>query len=88
MPGVIRSASLTNYAEIARQFGLDPDPLLREFGLPRRCLEDVELPVPIDAVRALLEASAERSGAEGFGLLMAETRCLSNLGPLGLLLRK
>jgi AraC-like DNA-binding protein len=40
------------------------------------------------AVRALLEASAERSGVEAFGLLMGETRRLSNLGPLGLLLRE
>ena len=44
--------------------------------------------VPIDAVRRLLEASAERSGVEGFGLLMAEARRLSNLGPLGLLIRE
>ena len=88
MSGVIRSASLTNYAEVARKVGLDPPRMLREFGLPPRCLEDAELPVPIDKVRALLEASAERSGVEGFGLLMAETRRLSNLGPLGLLLRE
>ena len=44
--------------------------------------------IPIDAVRRLLEASAERSGVEGFGLLMAEARRLSNLGPLGLLIRE
>ena len=88
MPGVIRSASLTNYAEVARKVGLDPPRMLREFGLPPRCLEDAELLVPIDKVRGLLEVSAERSGVEGFGLLMAETRRLSNLGPLGLLLRE
>ncbi len=39
-------------------------------------------------MRRLLEASAERSGVEAFGLLMAETRRLSNLGPLGLLVRE
>ena len=32
--------------------------------------------------------AAERSGIEAFGLLMAETRQLSNLGPLGLLVRE
>ena len=73
---VIRSASLTNYAEVARRHGLDPAAMLREFELPARCLEDPDLIVPIDAVRALLEASAERSGVEGFGLLMAEARRL------------
>lgn len=88
MANVVRSASLTNFAEVARRGGLDPAALLREFELPARCLDDPETVVPLDAVRALLEASAERSGIEGFGLLMAETRRLSALGPLGLLARE
>ena len=41
--------------------------------------------MPLDAVRQLLEMFAARSGVEGFGLLMAEARLLSDLGPLGLL---
>ncbi len=88
MIGLIRSASLTHYAEVARHSGIDPHRMLSEFGLPPRCLKELELMVPIDAVRRLLEASAERSGVEGFGLLMAEARRLSNLGPLGLLIRE
>src|SRR4249920_917636 len=88
MNALIRSASLTHYAEVARNAGLDPYRMLSEFGLPQRCLKEPELKVPIDAVRRLLEASAERSGVEGFGLLMAEARRLSNLGPLGLLIRE
>src|SRR5262245_12755930 len=86
--GLVRSASLTNYVEIARKAGLDPGRLLREFQLPTRSLDDPEQVVSMDAVRALLEASAERSGIEAFGLLMGETRRLSNLGTLGLLLRE
>lgn len=88
MAGLIRSACLTNYVEVARRVGLDPRKMLREFDLPQRCLDDLELKVPIDTVRQLIEASAERSGVEGFGLLMAEARRLSNLGPLGLLVRE
>ncbi len=88
MIGLIRGASLTHYAEVARRAGLDSSAMLREFGLPPRCLKEPELLIPIDAVRGLLEASAERSGIEGFGLLMAEARRLSNLGPLGLLIRE
>jgi AraC-like DNA-binding protein len=83
-----RSASLTNFAEIAGNVGLDPARMLREFGLPQRCLKDPDLKVPLDAVRQLLETSAERSGAEAFGLMMAETRRLSNLGPVGILVRE
>jgi AraC-like DNA-binding protein len=88
MTGLIRSASLTNYAEVARRVGLDPDRMLREFGLPSRCLREPDLRIPIESVRQLLEVSAQRSGVEGFGLLMAEARRLSNLGPLGLLVRE
>jgi AraC-like DNA-binding protein len=88
MISVVRSASLTNFADVARQVGLDPARMLSEFGLPRRCLEEPEIKVPADAVRQLLEASAERSGVEGFGLMMAEARQLSDLGPLGLLIRE
>jgi AraC-like DNA-binding protein len=88
MAVLIRSASLSQYAEVARRSALDPDRLLAEFGLPPRCVADPELMVPIDSVRRLLEASAERSGVEAFGLLMAEARNLGNLGPLGLLVRE
>jgi AraC-like DNA-binding protein len=88
MLGLVRSASLTNYAAVAAKAGLDPHRMLREFELPQRCLREQELNIPIDAVRGLLETSAERSGVEAFGLLMAETRRLSNLGPLGLLVRE
>ncbi len=88
MSGLIRSASLTHYPEVARRAGLDPQRMLREFGLPPRCLDEHELMIPIAAVRRLLEASADRSGVESFGLQMAEARRLSNLGPLGLLIRE
>jgi len=88
MPGLIRSASLTHYADVARGAGLDPGLMLREFGLPQRCLVDAEIKIRLVSARRLLEASAERSGVEAFGLLMADARRLSNLGPLGLLVRE
>ncbi len=88
MKGLIRSASLTNFADVARRVGLDPARLFREFGLPQQCLRDPELKVPLDTVRQLLEVSAERAGVEAFGLMMADSRWLSNLGPVGLLVRE
>jgi AraC-like DNA-binding protein len=88
MKGLIRSASLTNFADVARRVGLDPARLFREFGLPQQCLRDPELKVPLDTVRQLLEESAERAGVEAFGLMMADSRWLSNLGPVGLLVRE
>ena len=88
MKGLIRSASLTNFADVARKAGLSATRLMREFGLAEQALSNPELKVPIESVRGLLEAAAERSGIAGFGLLMAETRQLSNLGPVGLLVRE
>lgn len=88
MRGLIRSASLATFSEVARGAGLDPSALLREFDLPPRCLTESELRVPVDSVRRLLETSAERSGVEGFGLRMARARRLSDMGPLGLLMRE
>ena len=46
MTGLIRSASLTHYADVARRAGLDPGRMLREFGLPQRCLDDAEIKIP------------------------------------------
>jgi AraC-like DNA-binding protein len=56
--------------------------------LPPGCLAEPDLMIPVEPVRRLLEAAAERSGVEAFGLQMAEARKLSSLGPLGMLLRE
>lgn len=87
MPKLVRSASLTNYVEVAQSVGLDPDRMLARFGLFRHSLSDPDLKIPEDAVRRLLEASATAAGIEDFGLRMAERRSLSNLGALALLIR-
>jgi AraC-like DNA-binding protein len=87
MPKLVRSASLTNYAEVAESVGLEPDRMLARFGLFRHCLSNPDLKIPEDAVRGLLEASASDAGIEDFGLRMAERRELSNLGALALLVR-
>lgn len=83
----IRSAALTHFAEVAAGLGLDAPTLVREVGLPARCLDEPDLKVPSAAAARLLELAAERGREPGFGLRMAESRRLSNLGPLGLLIR-
>ncbi|MGH7923002.1 MAG: AraC family transcriptional regulator, partial [Candidatus Binatus sp.] len=87
MRTLVRSASLTDYLEVARAVGLDPSRMLDSVGLSRRCLQNPDFKVPEDAVRRLLEASAAAAGIDDFGLRLAEKRTFSNLGPLGLLLR-
>lgn len=87
MSDLVRSAVLSNYAEIARSVGLDPYHMLQTVGLSQACLVERELKIPTTAVRRLLEDSAALSGVENFGLRMAETRRLSILGQLGMVAR-
>ena len=84
---MVRSAVLTNYAEIARSVGLDPYQMVQSVGLSQACLVERDLKIPTTAVRRLLEDSAALSGVENFGLRMAETRRLSILGQLGMVAR-
>jgi len=88
MPHLLRSASLTNYVDVARSVGLDPFALLRSARIGRSALLDPDIRIPAEAVSRLLEASAHAAGVEDFGLRMAQTRELSNLGPLAIAVRE
>ncbi|MFY0727231.1 AraC family transcriptional regulator [Pseudomonas sp. NFX15] len=83
-----RSASLTNFEQIARSAGLDPFRMLRLAKLPANVLDDPNIMISSDSVGWLLEESARLSGQEAFGLLLAEKRHLSNFGMLALLIRE
>ena len=87
MTNLVRSASLTSFAEMAGACALDAHALLSEVGLPSRCLGDPDLLIPAQPVGRLLELAARRGHEPAFGLRMAQSRRLSNLGPLGLMLR-
>lgn len=86
MDGQMHTAALTNYFEVARFVGLDPYVMLKRFRISPATLEDPDAMLNSGAVADLLEASAADSGCLSFGLLMAESRTLSTLGPIGLLL--
>ncbi len=83
----VRAAALTHFVETAQSLGLEPLALLHEAGLDPGVLDHPDLPVPADRVSLLLERCARLSGCEGFGLRMAARRQISNLGPVGLLIR-
>lgn len=85
---LIRSASLTNYADVARMLGVDPFAQLRAAGLDVQCLNNPDLKIPVLRVHALLESSAHAAGVEDFGLRMAMSRRLSNLGIIALAARE
>ncbi len=85
---VVRSASLMGYLDLAQSLGLDAHAMMRRVGLPPRCLDDPETPIASDAVRELLELSAQATGAEDFALRLAARRQFSNLGPISLVLKE
>lgn len=87
MTALVRAASLTHYAEVARSVGLDPIRMLAAVGLSPVVLREPDLRIPASRAAELLERSAVASGVENFGLRMAESRNLSNLGPVGLVMR-
>lgn len=84
---LVRAASLTNYGEVARAGGLDPARMLIDAGLSPGVLSEPDLMIPVERVGQLLQASAILSGNGSFGLCMAESRMLSNLGAVGMLIR-
>ncbi len=82
----VRSAVLAHYLEVAERLGFNPQSLLGKVGLSRSILKTLEQQIPLSAAVDLLELSAQATGCEAFGLLMAESRQLSDLGPVSLLL--
>jgi AraC-like DNA-binding protein len=88
MTDLIRSASLTHYPDVARSVGLDPKQMMRKARLPLACLEHPEVRIAVSGFRRLLEMSAAESGAQDFGLRMANRGGLANLGPVALIVRE
>lgn len=82
----VRAASLSNYLEVAAQVGLDAAVQLKAAGIDRRALTDPDIRIPVDLVADLLERSAIASGCDSYGVRMAESRRLSDFGPISLLL--
>lgn len=82
----MRGASISRYAEVAGELGLDPRAMLRRLDIDPRILEQPELRLPADRIFELLEASAQAAGCESFGLRMAAARRLSDYGAVSLLI--
>lgn len=84
----LRSASLTNYVEVAKSVGLDPYQQLRDAGIHRSALLDPDIRVPAARVGRLLDVTAAKAGIDDIGLRMAELRQFSTLGPLAFVVQE
>lgn len=83
----VRSASLGGYVELVRSLGHDPHRLLRQAGLSAQLLDNPENRISVDAVRELLEMTAQTTATEDLALRLADTRHLADLGPISLILQ-
>ena len=82
----VRAAALTNFAEVAGSLGHDAAAALRRVGLQPGVLRQSDQRIPAIAVVQLLEQAAAATGCDNFGLRMAQSRQLSDLGVVSLLL--
>jgi len=83
-----RSAGLTGFLDLANEVGLDAYALATAAGLPTQVLTDPDLRVSVEAMGRMYEMAAEQSGVEDFALRVAETRRISNMGAVGLVIRE
>lgn len=83
-----RSAVLDGFEVTSRDSGLDVDALLRQARIPPASLRETELPVPTASIVTLLEAASQAAGNPSFGLLMAQARSFSVLGPVAMVMRE
>jgi AraC-like DNA-binding protein len=88
MPYLIRAACLTDYVDVAHSVGLEPNRMINAVGLPQASLHNPDLKISLAAFTRLLEVSAKAAKIDSFGLRLSERRLLSNLGPVGLLVRE
>ncbi|MEV0320231.1 AraC family transcriptional regulator [Streptomyces sp. NPDC050658] len=88
MKPLVRNAALSSYVELGQSLGVDPRALMKRVGLDPVGLAVQDRWVSGVAVTELLELSAAAAGREEFGLLLAERRRFSNLGPISLVLRE
>jgi AraC-like DNA-binding protein len=83
-----RSAGLTGFLDLCTEVGVDAYALARAVGLPGEVLTNPDLRVSVEAMGRMFEMAAEQSGEADFALRVAETRRISNMGPVGLVIRE
>ncbi|MCE5292101.1 MAG: AraC family transcriptional regulator [Nocardiaceae bacterium] len=84
----VRCATLNGYLDISSELGLDGPRLMRKVGLDPVDLAEPEKWISAPAVARLLSLSARAADRPDFGVLLAERRRLTALGPLSVVLRE
>ena len=86
-PGTRLVGALTAVPALIREFGVDPDSVLREAGLSSETLADPSGRIAWESAVRLVRMAATRTDCPHFGLLAGRKWGLSDLGLLGELVR-
>jgi AraC-like DNA-binding protein len=85
--GMVRAGPILALPAVLRSFGVEPHPLLAEFGLTESFFTDPENTLSMAMAGRLLGRCVERTGCEHFGLLVGQHAGASSLGALGYLMQ-
>ncbi|HEY5849911.1 MAG TPA: AraC family transcriptional regulator ligand-binding domain-containing protein [Lysobacter sp.] len=84
---LIRITALTNYRELVRELGGDPDALLHRFNIAPELLDVHYAMVPLQSVVQLLELTAAELDCPDFGLRLSRVQDWNIVGPVALIAR-
>jgi AraC-like DNA-binding protein len=86
-PGYIHLGVAKEIVPTLRDFGLDPDPIIREAGLNPLLFDDGANVIPHAALGRLLTLSIARTNCPHFGLLVGRRATILSLGMVGRLMQ-
>lgn len=86
-PGYIHLGVAKEIAPTLRDFGVDPDPIIREAGLDPNLFDDGANVIPHAALGRLLTICVARTTCPHFGLLVGERATILSLGLVGRLMQ-
>src|SRR3954451_1606707 len=86
-PGYIHLGVSKEIAPTLREFGLDPDPLIRAAGLDPRLFDDGMSVISFAALGRLLSLCVARTQCPHFGLLVGQRATILSLGMVGRLMQ-
>ncbi|GEO16319.1 AraC family transcriptional regulator [Microvirga aerophila] len=81
--GVIRIGVACEVYPLLREFGADPNAVIRQAGLDPELFEDENNIIPYAALGRVLTACVAHTHCPHFGLLVGQRGSLSSLGPIG-----
>ncbi len=85
--GMVRMAPTMSVPSLLREQGVDPTPLVAEFGLAPSHFDQPDYVLPYEVRSRLLIRCAEAAGCPHFGLLVGQRAGLSSFGLVGFLVQ-